>query len=65
MLSTHKCAELSLLCIEKTHIPELKEVPRGNESGLGREKRPAEEAIKEQGGGCWGQETAPLSPRGT
>lgn len=51
MLSTHICAECSLLCIEKTRVPEL-EVPRGNESGLGREKRPAEEAVKEQGGGC-------------
>ena len=62
MLPIHLCAECSLLCVEKTKVPELKEVPQGNESGLGREKRPAKEAEKEQGGGCWGQETAPLCP---
>lgn len=48
------------LHVEKMQVPELKEVPKGSESGSVREKRPAEDAEREQGGGCWWQDTAPL-----
>lgn len=37
-----------LLHAEKTQVPEFKEVPKGSESGIVGEKRPAEDTTKEQ-----------------
>lgn len=42
------CVVHSLLRAEKTQVPELKEVPKGSESGFVREKNPAKDTTKEQ-----------------
>ena len=55
------CRTLPAVCRENPG-PWVEGGTMGNESGLGRKKRPAEEAEKERGGGCRGQETAPLCP---
>lgn len=54
--------EHALLCVEKTQVSELKEVPKGSESGFVGEKKPAGNGARKQSGRYWWQETAFLPP---